>query len=300
MNRFACRSRANPYSGLFSPWRAPHTNNLQSIGSLVQLEGDGMMERLHCGDLQMAYRWAGEPGGPVLLLSHSLGASGLMWEPQIGRLGKRFRLLIPDHRGHGESSVPEQIYSIEDFGRDLLAMLDQLGLQRVHFCGLSLGGMIGMWMGQHAAERLDRLVLCNTAAKIIDPRLLRGRLRLIRDNGLEAIAESVIDRWFSREFQSARPDEIDAARRMFLATSSTGYVNASHAVCDLDLRDGLASIACPTLVIAGKNDLATPVTWNEAIAAAIRGSELKVLDAAHLSNIEAAEAFNQSVESFLC
>lgn len=258
-----------------------------------------MMERLQRGDVQLAYRWAGDPAGPVLLLSHSLGASSLMWEPQIKELGKRFRLLIPDHRGHGESSVPEEVYSIEDFGRDVLAMLDQLKLQRVHFCGLSLGGMIGMWMAQHAPERIGRLVLCNTAAKIIDTGLLRDRLRLIRQHGLKAIAESVIDRWFSAPFRSAHPNVVQSAEDMFLATSATGYVNTSEAVCNLDLRDGLESIACPTLVIAGQHDLATPVAWNASIASAVAGSEFKVLDAAHLSNIESAESFNRSVESFL-
>jgi 3-oxoadipate enol-lactonase len=257
------------------------------------------VERLQRGDVQLAYRWAGDSGGPLLLLSHSLGASGSMWEPQIRELGKRFRLLIPDHRGHGESSVPEQVYSIEDFGCDVLAMLDQLELQRVHFCGLSLGGMIGMWMARHAPERIDRLVLCNTAAKIMDTGLLQDRLRMIRQHGLEAIAESVIDRWFSAPFQSAHRDIVQASREMFLANSATGYINTSHAVCNLDLREDLASIACPTLVIAGRHDLATPVAWNAAIASAIAESEFKVLDAAHLSNIEAAGSFNQSVEDFL-
>ncbi len=257
------------------------------------------MVRLQRGEVPLAYKWAGDPAGSILLLSHSLGASGLMWEPQIRELGQHFRLLIPDHRGHGDSSVPEQVYSIEDFGLDVLEMLDQLKLQRVHFCGLSLGGMIGMWMAQHAPERIDRLVLCNTAAKIMDTGLLQDRLRLIRQQGLEAIAQSVIDRWFTKRFQSDRPDVVQAARRMFLATSATGYVNTSEAVCNLDLRGGLASITCPTLIIAGRHDLATPLAWNESIASAIAGSEFKVLEAAHLSNIEAAGSFNQLVKRFL-
>ncbi len=257
-----------------------------------------MSEILHNG-LHLAYQWKGLADGPVLVLSHSLGASGAMWEPQFASLGRHFRLLIPDHRGHGNSSVPDEPYRIEQFGNELLALLDSMELERVSFCGLSLGGMIGMWLGQNAAERVEKLVLCNTAAKIEDTNLLRSRIDLIRSKGIEAIAENVIQRWFTDEFCGLNPRTVEAARRMLLSTSAIGYANTSIAVCELDLRDDLGAIRCPTMVIAGDHDMATPVAWNRAVADAIPNAKLVTLKAAHLSNIEARDSFNRVVESFL-
>lgn len=257
------------------------------------------MPNMECNGVTLAYRWEGRATGPVLVLSHSLGAAGVMWQDQVNDLGSRFRLLIPDHRGHGRSSVPDGPYQIDQFGRELIALLDRLQLDRVHFCGLSLGGMIGMWLGQHAPERIDRLVLCNTAAKIADATLLRDRSQQVERDGITSIAESVIDRWFTAFFRTAQPDIADRARNMLLASSARGYMHTCQAVCSLDLRSGLPSIACPTLVIAGQHDLATPVSWSEEIAAAVPNSHLAVLPAAHLSNIEARENFNDEVASFL-
>lgn len=247
----------------------------------------------------LAYRWEGNPAGPVLVLSHSLGASGLMWDSQLATLGAQFRLLIPDHRGHGKSSVPDEPYRIEQFGRELIALLDQLALERVSFCGLSLGGMIGLWLGQNADDRIEKLVLCNTAAKIEDTTLLESRMKLIRDQGMEAIADDVIAKWFSPAFCGQNRDAVEVARRMLLSTSAIGYANTSAAVCQLDLRARLNEIRCPTLVVAGAHDLATPLAWNQAVADAIPQARIATLPAAHLSNIEASDEFNRVVAEFL-
>jgi 3-oxoadipate enol-lactonase len=237
--------------------------------------------------------------GEVVVLSHSLGASGEMWKAQTNEFGKRFRLLIPDHRGHGQSSVPAGPYGIDQCGRELVALLDHLELDRVHFCGLSWGGMIGMWLGQHALQRIQRMVLCNTAARIVDTTLLMTRNELIQREGLSAIADNVIDRWFTPAFRGSHPEEVESARKMLLGTSPEGYVHTSSAVCELDLREGLPTISCPVLVVAGKHDLATPPGWNASIASSIPGAQFVELDAAHLSNIEARHEFNRTVINFL-
>jgi 3-oxoadipate enol-lactonase len=263
------------------------------------MERDGSMPVMTYNGVRLAYRWSGLPSGRVLVLSHSLGASGAMWQPQVDAFAPRFRLLIPDHRGHGQSSVPDGPYRIEHFGQELTALLDHLQLDRVYFCGLSLGGMIGMWMGQNVSQRIERMVLCNTAAKILDTTLLRSRMHGIERDGLASIADNVIDRWFTEPFRIAHPEAIEAARRMLLATSARGYANTSGAVCELDLREGLGMIACPTLVIGGRYDKATPLSWNEAIASSIPDGRVAALDAAHLSNIEARDEFNRVVAGFL-
>lgn len=251
------------------------------------------------GGFRLHHRWEGAGSGPVLLLSHSLGATSEMWRPQLAALGERFRVLLYDHRGHGQSGLPEPPWSIADFGRDALALLDHLKLSQVHFCGLSLGGMVGMWLAQNAPERIGRLVLCNTSARTEDPSLLRGRIAEVERGGMEPIVENILARWFTEEFHARHSSEVDTMRRMVRAASPLAYAATSHAVCDLDLRAGLDRIAAPTLVVIGGRDRATPPEWNRSIAAAIPGSETVELEAAHLSNIEAREAFNAAVLRFL-
>lgn len=245
------------------------------------------------------FRWAGNPEGPVLVLSHSLGSSCELWDAQIESLGARFRLLLYDLRGHGRSDCPEGEWTIDDFGNDVLGLLDSLKLERIHFCGVSLGGMVGLWLAARAPERIDRLIVANTSAYTEDPALLRGRMKQIAAEGLGAAVDGVLDRWFTSAFHESHPEVIRKFRGMVLATSDRSYIAGSAAVCAVDLRGDLPKITAPVLVITGRWDRATPPGWGRAIAAAIPGAEFRELEAAHLSNVEAAGAFDAAAKAFL-
>ncbi len=248
---------------------------------------------------RLFYRWSGTASRPVLVLSHSLGASQRMWKPQEQQLGEHFRLLLYDHRGHGQSQVPAGPYTIEQFGRDLIELLDHLRLAQVHFCGLSLGAMVGLWLAQNAPQRLGKLVVSNTAANIESTTLLAERVQKIQIDGLKSVADNVLARWFSDGFRADHPDVVRRSYRMLLKTSSEAYVATSQAVCQCDLRMRLQEIRTPTLVITGHYDLATPETWGKALVASISDARHVSLDAAHLSNVEAPAQYNRAVLEFL-
>jgi 3-oxoadipate enol-lactonase len=254
------------------------------------LERDGY--RIH-------YEWAGAKDGPVLMLSHSLGAHRGMWSDQVQALGAHARLLLYDHPGHGRSTIRPTKGCIADYGRDVLALLDALKIEKLSFCGLSLGGMVGLWLASQAGGRLERVVLCDTTAKIEDTRLLRGRLDEIRADGIESICESVLEKWFTPRFRQCEPDRVAQARQMLLTTSGDAYAMTAEVVCDLDLREELKHIAASTLVIYGSEDLATPPAWNLAICEGIRGAEALSVPGGHLSNIESAEEFSAAVLRFV-
>jgi 3-oxoadipate enol-lactonase len=245
------------------------------------------------------YRWDGQPDAPVLMLSHSLGAHLGMWEPQLETLGRRFRLLRYDHPGHGASEVRPGPAGIADLGADALALLNELALGTVFYCGLSLGAMVGLWLGAHAADRLTRMVIASAAARIEDQALLRGRIATVRRDGLPAIADSVMEGWFTPAFREREPLRVEWARRMLLVTRAEAYAATAETVCGLDLRADLARIAVPTLVLYGSHDQATPPSWNRAIQERVAGAVSRSLPAAHLANVEAAEAFTGEVLDFL-
>ena len=245
------------------------------------------------------YEMEGADDAPILILSHSLGANRTMWDAQHETFSRHFRVLRYDHPGHGHSDKRPSAGTIDDMGRDVLALMDTLSIETCSFCGLSLGGMVGMWLGINAGERLDRLVLCNTTARIEDPSLLHARLECIRSNGLASISDSVINAWFTPAFRRSHPATVQQATRMFLTTTSSGYVQATEVVCALDMRGGLGRISIPTRVLYGRCDAATPPSWNEAVAGAIAGATAESLDTAHLSNVEAPERFGQCASAFL-
>ena len=245
------------------------------------------------------YRWDGAEGLPALVLSNSLGTTHAMWDPQVAALTEHFRVLRYDSRGHGQSDVSPGPYDIALLARDVLALLDALELERVKFCGLSIGGMVGIWLGANAPARIGQLVLSNTSAHIGGPELWNARIETVRKGGMQALVDTVIERWLTPRFRESNPETVRRIRDMLLSTPPEGYAACAAAVRDMDQRESLARIGVPTLVICGKQDPATPPEHGRFIAERVRGARLVELDASHLSNVEAAPAYNRTLLEFL-
>jgi len=241
----------------------------------------------------------GPERAPVLVLSNSLGTTLHMWDAQVAPFSRDFRLVRYDRRGHGRSGVPKGPYTMERLGRDVLAVLDALGIKRLNWCGLSTGGMVGQWLGANAPERIERLVLTNTSSYFADKTMWNERLKLVREKGVAVFAAANMERWFTKGFLERAPQAVAPIRDMFAATALEGYIACGEAVRDMDHRALLPKISVPTLVIAGKHDPATPVEANEYIKNQIPGAKLTVLDAAHMSNVEQRDAYTSAVLGFL-
>lgn len=248
---------------------------------------------------RLHYELEGRTDAPVLVLSNSLGTTLDMWAPQMPALLQHFRVLRHDARGHGQSDVTPGPYTIAQLGADVLALMDHVGIARAHFCGLSMGGMIGMWLGTHHAGRLERLVLCNTAAKIGTPDTWNPRIAKVEAEGMASVADTVLERWFTAGFRDRAPQQVAVVRDMLLNTAPAGYTANCAAVRDMDQRAEIASIRVPTLVIAGAHDGSTPAADGRAVSDAIPGARYVELDAAHLSNWEQSERFTQALLGFL-
>ncbi|MER7892583.1 3-oxoadipate enol-lactonase [Micromonospora sp. NPDC094482] len=229
----------------------------------------------------------GPPHAPVLMLGSSLGTTAAMWQPQVAALAERFRVVRYDHLGHGRSAVPPGPYTIEQLGRELLALMDDLRVSRAHHAGLSLGGMVAMWIAARAPERVDRLALLCTSASLGPVEAWQNRAVTVRTAGMEAIADAVVARWFTPALAAARPEVVAAHRATLTATPATGYAACCEAIAAMDLRGDLPTVQAPTLVVAGADDPATPVRHARGIVERIPGSRLAVLNqAAHLANVE--------------
>jgi 3-oxoadipate enol-lactonase len=258
------------------------------------------MPFIACADgVQLHYRLDGPEGAPVLVLSNSLGTNLNMWQPQMAALTQNFRVLRYDTRGHGQSGLSPSAFQVDTLGKDVLALLDGLGIARAHFCGLSMGGMTGMWLGVHAPERIDRLALCNTAAKIATPEIWNERIAAVEKGGVAAVLPGVIQRWFTEGFTKRQPDAVEAISAMLLQTAPEGYAAACGAIRDMDQRDTSAAVRAPTLVIAGTYDLSTPAAEGRQLATAIPGAQYVELPSAHLSNVECEQAFTKALLDFL-
>ena len=250
-------------------------------------------------DLRMHYQLDGPAGAATLVLSNSLGTNLALWEPQLPAFTKNFRVLRYDSRGHGQTSATPGEYSVELLARDVLRLLDALKLDRVHFCGLSIGGMTGMWLAANVPERLKKLVLCNTAPKIGNADGWNARIKAVREGGTKAVSESVIDRWFTADFRAKSPDIVARTNVMIESTSTDGYTGSCAAVRDFDFWARAGAIRAPTLVIAGAHDAAVPPADGQKLAHAIPGARFAELSAAHISNIEDADRFTAEVRTFL-
>ena len=241
----------------------------------------------------------GPAAAPVLVLSNSLGTNMALWDGQMPALTASYRVLRYDTRGHGSSPLTTGPYSIAMLASDVLVLLDALKIERAHFCGLSLGGMTGMWLGIHAAERIDRLVLANTAPRIGAADIWNARIDAVRRGGMRAIADSVLERWFTAGFRARAPEAVGRVGALLAATPPLGYVACCAALRDADLWPGIASIRSPTLVITGTHDAATPAAEGRKTAERIAGARYVELDAAHISNVEAADRFTAELIAFL-
>jgi len=236
--------------------------------------------------------------GPALLLSNSLGTTLELWDAQVDAWKQKYRVIRYDTRGHGQSSVPPGDYTLDELGRDAIAVLDAAGAQTADVCGISLGGLTAMWLGVHAADRVSALLIANTAAKVGTAERWTERVSKVRNEGMTAIADMVMTTWFTDDFRRREPSVVARFHRMVAACSPDGYIGCCAALRDADLRDAIRGIRAPTLVVAGELDTSTPMAGAEQIHQAIAGSTFVALPCAHLSNVERAEAFTELANGF--
>jgi 3-oxoadipate enol-lactonase len=277
---------------LIAPRQQPDKDRIHAPGRKVmpEINADGC--RIHV-------EVEGPEHAPVLMLSNSLGTNLHMWDEQVAPFTRHFRLVRYDRRGHGKSNVPKGPYSMERLGRDVLAILDGLGIEKINWCGLSMGGMVGIWLGAQAPGRVDKLILSNTTAYFADKATWDGRIKLVRDKGLAAIVDANMERWFTKNFRERSPQTVARIREMFLATNVEGYIGCSEAIRAMDHRPLLSKINASTLVIAGRHDPATTLEAGEFIAQHTPNAKLAVLDTAHIANMEQPQVYADTALAFL-
>ena len=258
--------------------------------------------RIKANGIWMNYELSGTKGAPVVVLSHSLSCSLLMWNPQVDAMNPYFQLLRYDTRGHGASDSPSGPYTLEVLAEDVIGLLDALEMDRVHFVGLSMGGMIGQSLALNHPRRLKSLALCDTASVVPQEAqpLWQERLDKVRKKGMEALLEETLERWFTPAFLKQDPPMVRLIREQILTTPPTGYMGCAEAIRRLNYLDRIPVIKTPTLIMVGEDDPGTPVAASEAMHKRIGNSKLVVLPSArHLSNVEQAEGFNAALLAFL-
>ncbi|QBI00789.1 3-oxoadipate enol-lactonase [Pseudoduganella albidiflava] len=262
------------------------------------------------GPGQIAYCLQGPPDAPVLVLSNSLGTTMAMWDAQADALARRFRVLRYDTRGHGGSGAGSDArsdagsdaasgYTLNQLGHDVLRLMDGLGIAKAAFCGISMGGLTGLWLGIHAGHRLDRLVVANSAARIGTMAGWRERAAQVRSHGMDAVADGAAARWFTPGFAHRAPDVVDGLIDGLRRTPPAGYAACCLALAAADLREEIGAIGVPTLLVAGRDDPVTTVADADFMRERIGGARTTILDASHLSNVEAAAAFTRQLGDFL-
>jgi 3-oxoadipate enol-lactonase len=241
----------------------------------------------------------GSSGSVPMVLSNSLGTDHSLWDFQLAALSHQRAVWRYDTRGHGGSDKPPGDYSIDRLGKDLVAIIDATGVERVDLCGVSIGGMTALWVALHAPDRVRRVVLANTAAQIGDVGMWSARINTVRTEGVGALADATMTRWFTPEFRAARPEVVARFHSTIAQSDTDGYAGCCAALRDADLRALVPQVACPALVVAGRHDPATPPAQGRWLAEQIRGAKVVELEAAHLSNVERSEEFNVAVAIFL-
>jgi 3-oxoadipate enol-lactonase len=247
----------------------------------------------------ISYEVDGDPRAPTLLLINSIGSTREMWTRQVAGFAASYRVIRYDARGHGRSSVPRGPYTLDQLGRDAVAILDDAGAATADICGLSLGGITAQWLGLRAAHRVRGLVLANTAARVGTVEMWAERISLVHQKGMSAVADLAMERWFTPAFRERDPETVHAFRAMVQACPADGYLGCAAALRDADLRDHVSGIRAPTLLVASSHDTATPPEGLEYIRARVPAAQLVTFDSAHLSNVECAEAFTSAVLEFL-
>ena len=250
--------------------------------------------------VRIHYDVEGRADDPPLVFSNSLGTNLHLWEAQAAEaVRKGFRVIRYDQRGHGKSEAPAGDYTQERLGLDVIDLLDALKIDKAAWCGLSMGGMAGIWLARRHPQRFSRMALCNTSSHMPTHEFWNARIKAVRDGGMEAIADSVLERWLTAAFREREPIETSRVREMIVATDPIGYVGCCAAIRDMDFRDLLSGIEVPVLVVIGARDPATTPAQGEFIVAHLPGTRKAVLDGAHLSNIECRGTFNRIVLDFL-
>jgi 3-oxoadipate enol-lactonase len=258
--------------------------------------------RIKANGIHVNYELSGKKGAPVVVLSHSLSASLLMWNPQMDVLNPHFQVLRYDIRGQGSSDAPSGAYTLELLANDVIGLLDALSINQVHFVGLSVGGMIGQALALNHAHRLRSLALCDTASIIPQEAqaIWEERIKKVLSKGMEALLDETMERWFTPAFLKQGSPMLEIIRKQILATSMQGYLGCAEAIRRLNYLDRLSAIKIPTLIMVGEDDPGTPVSASKAIHERISNSKLVILPSArHLSNVEQSEAFNANLVEFL-
>jgi 3-oxoadipate enol-lactonase len=254
------------------------------------------VERAGC---RLRYEIDGNPAGLPVLFSNSLGTTCELWNAQLQALSPIFRIIRYDTRGHGSSDVPAGPYTIDTLGLDAIAILDAAGVKQTHVCGLSLGGLTAMWLGVHRPDRVRSVTLVSTAARIGSTMMWEERIVQVRTSGVASLADAAMGRWFSQSFRASRAEVVAIYHRMLADTPAIGYAACCAAIRDADLRSAIAGISAPALIIAGHHDPVTPPADAEIMHQRIPGSRVSLLDAAHILNVEQADAFNHLLTTFI-
>jgi 3-oxoadipate enol-lactonase len=259
-----------------------------------------MTKKIKVGDIEVAYKQDGKPGRPVVLMSNSLMSNMDMWDQTVPALLDKYQVLRYDTRGHGQTAVTAGPYSINQLADDAIGLLDEVGIDRAHIMGLSMGGMIAQQIGARYSERVLSVLLCDTASEMPPRSMWEERLAIARKEGMSGLVDTVIRRWFTAAFIEQAPEQVKKIREMILGTSTEGFINCASAIRDMAQTTMLLKIKAPTLIITGRLDPACTVDQAVVLHRMIDTSKMVILEnAAHLSNIEQADAFNQHVLDFL-